>query len=789
MFLNTYLSANTDVSLAFMPLFKGTLVSPLFNGDGNGIMVDTRSGIVTVTAGTPARRKNNFIIEIEARNAGNPVPMTEVIRVQVHTAVTDVWLTPARLTVRPNGTLPETSTYRFAVRAQFDDGVIGDLTHGHGVAWSATKGTAPAAAHAIEPDGRLVLSPGDNPGQTIVVTATLPAILGGRTAQAELRVGTAWSAEPSPPRVSVVPGGGWPGTVSPDQVPNVLMIGDGFTTGDQAAFDRIVNTFVDHLKNTRTIRPFDVLATSINFWKTFVPAGDRAISVRSELFTFSEGGRQFARPLPLAEKPPTLGAWTLQQLIYAVGLPVPGEEARSVSSLKSEWAQLVGTDPAPHVSDGVVEAWKGCARRGFIEERDGFPGLTYGTLPAANAIDNHSLNLHDERGGEPGLRSLAAVLASDNNVALPGGLPIGQVWAANNPAFRFNNTSLVLIISSFPGGRATNQVGHHMHLSTENGNVDIPIKPAAPGLNAFFVDLTTIPTTVSKDRCRTVAHELGHSFGLGDEYVDRDQPFPRTEADLNTFANLQTDGDARVGAALNSAQIKWNWQRIRKAAVVTGAITQAGGMFLVPLERGGLQFTKADRLLLRLRPPGALRKASLVMVDTLAATQELELALAPTSTLVSLRPAPGSTVTIADLTPRFGAGSILFAPTLAPASAGVRYATMVARNIADYIDANNKPLTVVPCVFDKTDVQTPIIPGVSLPGLCFKHKPQIIGLYSGGDRFACGIFHPAGACMMRDHDDDDSEFCAVCRYIAVDMIDPYHHEEIDRDYDDIYPLR
>jgi hypothetical protein len=222
--------------------------------------------------------------------------------------------------------------------------------------------------------------------------------------------------------------------------------------------------------------------------------------------------------------------------------------------------------------------------------------------------------------------------------------------------------------------------------------------------------------------------------------------------------------------------------------VVTGAITQAGGMFLVPLQRGGLQFTMQDRLLLRLRPPGALRKASLVLPDTLAATQELQLAAPPGSNVVSLKPAPGSTVTMADVT-RFGAGSILFAPTLAPASAGVRYAPMIARNIADFINATNRPLTVWPCVKDTTDVVTPIIPGVSLPGLCFKHKPKIVGLYSGGDAFACGIFHPTGTCMMRTHDEDDSEFCAVCRYIAVDMIDPYHHEEIDRDYDDIYPLR
>jgi hypothetical protein len=97
---------------------------------------------------------------------------------------------------------------------------------------------------------------------------------------------------------------------------------------------------------------------------------------------------------------------------------------------------------------------------------------------------------------------------------------------------------------------------------------------------------------------------------------------------------------------------------------------------------------------------------------------------------------------------------------------------------------------VIPCVFDDTSTQKPILSGVSLPGVfCFKHKTKIVGLYSGGARYSCGIFHPTGTCMMRSHHDDESEFCPVCRYILVDLIDPYHHEEIDRDYADIYPFR
>ena len=30
------------------------------------------------------------------------------------------------------------------------------------------------------------------------------------------------------------------------------------------------------------------------------------------------------------------------------------------------------------------------------------------------------------------------------------------------------------------------------------------------------------------------------------------------------------------------------------------------------------------------------------------------------------------------------------------------------------------------------------------------YEPLIIGLYDGGARFHCNVFHPGGVCMMRD---------------------------------------
>ena len=40
--------------------------------------------------------------------------------------------------------------------------------------------------------------------------------------------------------------------------------------------------------------------------------------------------------------------------------------------------------------------------------------------------------------------------------------------------------------------------------------------------------------------------------------------------------------------------------------------------------------------------------------------------------------------------------------------------------------------------------------------------------------------------MMRDAHGEESEFCHVCRFVLVELIDARMHFEIDRDYDAVY---
>ena len=373
-----YLSSNNDIRFSFQPLFKGTLSGNVFSGQG--ISVDTTTGVATIDASPPPLPKNNFIIEATATNvADNSVIWTEVIRIHIHTSVTAVALSPQTLTVRPAAstrTQPEHTGCKFTVRAVFDDGTMGDLTEGHGVTWSP-------ALHADDFFG-LLIQPGDASGNTFTITATLPAALGGSSATATMAIGVAWQDEPNVPKVSIVAGGGWPGTTLPDKAPNILFLSDGYLAADQSAFEQTATTIVHHLKTDRLARPFDVLCTSMNFWRAFLPSAARGISFRCEVY-LDPSNSGSCWPMPAPEKPAASGNYWRANLVYAVGLPVPKDATKSVSDLRSDWAALVDGLPNDRVTDRAIEAWKLLATRTFIDELANFAGMSYGDPPAANA--------------------------------------------------------------------------------------------------------------------------------------------------------------------------------------------------------------------------------------------------------------------------------------------------------------------------------------------------------------------------------------------------------------------
>ena len=784
-----YLLTTPQDSIDFRPQFKRT--SPLGSDHENadiGIRVDRKTGAVTATP-SPSRTKNNFVMEIQGKNHDNSVSNVETIRVHVHDSVTEAWLTPDSLTVRP-ALLPVTANgeslnFRFGVRARFDTGVVGDLTLNHGVQWASAGPSGPNNNVDVA-TGRLQLVAGDGPTATPpTVTATLPASLGGATTPAAtVRIRQPWESEPDRPQAHIVVGSAWPGTLQPDRVPNVLFVPDGFRKEDEELFKGIVDKVVHHLKTDRLTRPFDLLSTSMNFWRVFWPASTLGISVRSEVFTFPDEGRTWAAAVPIIARPPDTGKWYLAHLIYAVGLPVPADAGRSVTEIKNEWDAVLNVGSWPSNLAGLIGDWKQVANRTFIEELDEFPGMSYGRPPAANSDDNTWLDLHAERAS--GLRAFCRPLEASNGVTTETGNRLGDVWVTNDfKLYDFDNTDLIVLMSCLNGGRALNSFGY-MAMSRGADGYRIAVKRVG---NRWHLDLKSPPDEITTDRCRTAAHELGHSFGLGDEYVNFDGQFPDSDKDLEWYGNLQSEASARgANGKISGAEIKWSWHRIRKAAVIAGAIhadPAGAGHFIVPLEaKQALQFKKGDVAKLRVRLEGKPLQKGHKTLEKL-----LEIADHPVEDAVVVKALSGPPLTEAEVT-EYPRRSILYTPTprFRQEGAVFPFADLLASNVRDEISSRKGPLTAVPCKTDRRDVQKPDLSGITLPGfLCFKHKTRVVGLYAGGKRWACGIFHPAGACIMRNEHDGHTEFCAVCRYVLVDFIDPSRHSEIDRDYAEIYP--
>lgn len=789
--VQTFLAATPMATLTFRPLFKkGTVTGDKF--EGLGFKVDTKTGVVEVTA-SPG--KNNFIILIELTtpDGGSPSVIKtfrETIRIQAHTSVTKVWLTPSRLTVR-QGT-PSNATTRFTVRAQFNDNSVGDLTLNHGVTWQA------ASAGRVSAEGFLHLIVGDAPGDFDITAKLSPAFGGLSTAPAKFRVAPSWTAVA--PKAASVVGGGSPFISKPEKVPNVIFLGDGYPPAVKDVFERSVDLIIDRLRTSRLTRPYDLLTTSINFWRVLMPADASGLSCREEVSTRVQSGQIVARPLPPALAPPKTGPWAIEHLLYAVGLPVAadgGPTAPTASSLRTAWASLVSTEftaalgSTDVVPDTVIEQWKALATRTFIDEQDGFPCVAMGAPPAATITAGGLLTMHPDRGGEGALGPFFDVLAAEDGTTLPGGLPIGRLWQRPaNAAFRFDNTRLRVLMSPYPGGRPLNS-GGNIAVGTNPQFESFPVTAIA-GRNSHAL-IPLVPPGLSNEIAQVIAHELAHSFGLGDEYQEFDGSDPQfDDKDLDRFANLQYETAVRTGRTgpLRSELIKWNWHRIKKATLVEGPITPVPGGFRVPVAPGhGFLFAAGDPVLLRVRKDREpLGKAPTV---ALGPTHVGEVVAPLSAIAVVIKPAPGSTLTTADLSP-FLPGSLIYVPVEAPASvrsAAYPYAELVAKNIRDYIDTKNLPLTRLPCALDKSDVVRPIIPGVALrAGFCGLCTPFIVGLYSGGHRYSCGVFHPTGCCVMAPGEGAEFKgFCPVCCYVLVDFINPVLHGQIDEDYDAIYP--
>jgi hypothetical protein len=852
--LQEYGALHDDLKVSFQPVFKAAPDATGKKLQGFEIYVDRKTGDVEAKPNPPSPAPSSFMLEavVDDNGTGSPLIPNAVIRVHVHVGVTNVWLTPGKLTIRRLKVAgeEENTRCRFTVRAQFDDGTVGDITESGQLTFTPANWFAGSVI-------RIPASAGDTVLDRAVSVKT-SAKLGNMQAQGKLDILPSWAREPNPPKVELIDGAPdvWDGTLKPERVPNVVFISSGFIDDDREAFAAITNKIVHEMKRSLVLQPFGYLSTSMNYWRVFIPSRERGISIRPEVQPNLRQGLMFASFIPTpVEPPPAAIDWQTQHVLYMAGLPVPADLALvkditdpanpqpvpdaetlrhhnaltlDFSALRQKWIKTMRLDNPDAMVNGIVhdwlQDWLGLCDRTFIDEVDNFPAMSIGEPPGATLRFPDMLGVHDLRtwfhqdsdawtalfkrvSAAP--RNGVTVTLDDSASQAP---EVGNLWAEVRPGFAFDNRNHAAILCNFPFGRANASIYARLGITAKPPQGDkfgiyaIPVK-RDPARNALQLDLPAFDIeNLRPYTWQTFAHELAHTFGLGDEYAEDSTSFTGTEADLDIWANLTAfptvldpnvdPNDPTAPRTVRFDQIKWNWHRIRNACTLARPLgMRPGGLYLAFVRKGlaAFQVAKGDAVRLRQRDTRKVIAKDPVtsnvefVVDSVSA-DDLDPPHSPVIMTIVLK-----NESIGINVDRFGAGSIMYMPIPAPAPSDPvlhPYLTLVAPGGERLM--NKIGSTMLGAVCDPSAPGGTQVPALGEHGdpdgkIAADDLPGVVGVYYGGRLHACGILHPTGHCMMRDSSDDASRFCPVCRYALVDRIDPDQHLWIDREYEKKYP--
>ena len=697
--------------------------------------------------------------------------------------------------------------YEFTVLAQFDDGVVGDISEVPGITWSPAPGSGkPVVVNAA---GGIIVEnfPSEEP-----VTATLPAPWGGAQATGRALGRAPWPELLPQPAATLVSG---PGRDRMTEVPNVLFLPDGFrdTTEDREAFDGILAKLIDSLRRTSQGRPFDLFfnsdksgySDSINYWSVFLPSRERGCSVLSEVLRSDQpNGSITAEPARLASSfVPTGRPLVLEEAIFQIGLPVVADIAADVTyeTKLAHWRTIRGAAQIPdgRIPEAVYNEWRELARRTLVNEQDTILGLGSGERPRIESRSvPRSLGIRRFRMQRQQLDLLLEKLTDG-----PGGAAIGTTWTTGKdrdfvfglvggaPNFGSQGSVITAGLVASPLIRLTQ--------ATE----------APKAVNYLPYDLPTgWPNgfRLPQRSVATVIHELSHAFGLQDEYGANDSffflPSGRRGSLLRT-GNVQPESELETAAGtgnLDGQKLRWRYRRILRAAVMTdqARVISDGPpkRYVISLRPGQKRFFEPGQtVFLRQRP--LLQPPAAGQVRLAEVSGPLEVVSAGDQVLeqIVVNDTGGTLDPLHFVGTGFSA-PIVFLPRAEQPNAD--NAELVSRVIREHITSTQRPLNrkaPATCSRDDNTVQAPVNlpPNLRFPNTFwgFAIKSWVVGAFDGGVTSHCAVYHPAGECIMRGAVErgagDMAIFCPVCRYLLVDMVDPSLHGPIDDAYEEIYP--
>jgi hypothetical protein len=521
--------------------------------------------------------------------------------------------------------------------------------------------------------------------------------------------------------------------------------------------------------------------------------------------------------------PPT--PFTLENLIWAVGLPAPSQIHGVPDFARGVWLTMYGANVALGFTDDVFFQWGALNDRRLANERNSALGFRNGQRPTMHNprvarqvgfndsrttfahLEDFFRNLRLQRDTGPMIGTIwakqnaAGTVPAPSDPALPAGLKVGQDFG-----FVF-----ILLGGARDGGTKFEEA----IAGSFNDSQEVGLTEVAGSKQVNLVPFA-LPSTPSVDIISLVAHETSHAFGLGDEYGEYEDPLriPATaEPDLRSWGNVMPASLLAKSAAdpsLDSAKldnIKWLWPRVDAAGVLAAlpaphaVIPLAFDITLKPGHAAAFKKPRPGDLTNIVR----LRRRPLLDHPTPSGRMQV---LGVTGDVVTVLPLLPLSITRTDWPVDSPVESILIrpvrgSPTLIDPDPLGPDLPLVAPVILDRLKTSKLPLNLTPpalgapmplCVKDENEKQTPKnLPaaGRLRPGHP-RYPSQIVGLYDGGALYFCGVYHPSGVCLMRQQLVPGGKgriylLCPVCRYVLVDRLDPTKHAVIDKQYAKRYP--
>jgi hypothetical protein len=820
-----------------------------------GIELDAQEGIITLTAAAPATVIRNVIVTATVTHELGT--QSTRIRVHLHDKLTKAYLVPLPRLLLRIGTQA-----RCSVLADFEDKTVGDLSYDPDLAWDVVSGPISISSNDGDIGFRgvgFMVAMGGNPGDIGQIKATLPSRLGGTpgvpaTAEGSVKLLPRWSDLPvvppfsDPYEATFITG---PGTAIRNEkdVRNVLILPDGFETGQRALFEELADAMAMHgLSTSRAYRPFDLVNERINYYRLWVAPDVNHLESISELPSFySVQERGYLLPFP--HPPNSAGISALGHLLFQVGLPAP-DDVDDTTTLAAQMAVWATTYNATFVTfDGSLDAakredifqhWKLLRSHGITAEVSTVFGLAGGERPR---VDRPSylplIKGHEFRSTRREIHEFLKNIKSRG-----GGAPVNigaDLWGCpppppppDPPPPLSKDVNLVCFLCLGPRMLGTSFAMPDSLDDAHDRRTQIAVVVTDQNQPKFAVTtfgqnfkgiLADIPKRrrvgnsilVPRAALGTLAHELGHQFNLGDEYAPSPHFIPESRKPelFEVYWNLQlfeeVDSDTVGEPKIEKKKIRWRWPRITKGGFMKTGLVKVPNTtdrFTVELVSGYAEmFKKGDKV--RFRDPNLLRPISdpefpdrflFIFQDPpeLFEIEKKDASNRELFTLKMLEPDPGQFA----LQNSSKAGDILYKPQL---DADNKDVSIIHKRVLDHMGASG-PLTRLfgdcsTVVGTGMGTQVPINLPPSLKPEPKKRKKirnliRIIGLYDGGHTFRCGVYHPTGQCKMRTASipvlngpdvirSRAVPFCHVCQYMMVDVLDPRRHAELDASL--IYP--